>query len=98
MKNNGKYSASDVEWLKENKAELPRMRKRSKNTFFAGTLSDLIQISDNPRKGSDVYIGDEFTIVLSVTEWPIAPMIGAPQMPIQQWIRNTPKKENQAAL
>ena len=52
-----------------------------------GSLNDLTEISDNPRMGSDVYVGGDFTICTIQTQLS-RKMAGAPRMPVKQWLHH----------
>lgn len=83
--------AESKAWLKKHESKLPRMSAgKSRNLVYAGTLNDLAHIADNPRRGSDVYVGGEYIIVTGQTKLSMVP--GAPTMPIKQWLRYTPPK------
>lgn len=80
-----RYGVEEKLWIKNHKPLLPKTRKRKSGTLYAGTLNDLAEICDNPRQGSDVYVGGEFMIVTIQTKQ--SRVEGAPRMPVKQWYR-----------
>ena len=87
-----RYSKKDQKWLDEHERELPGELKGIPRTRSVGTLNDVAEVANNPRQGSDVYIGGEFMIMTGHTKMP-GWIEGGPTMPIKQWHRWKAKKE-----
>jgi hypothetical protein len=79
------YGTKENNWLKANKKKLPSL-KNSRRLRYVGAARDLAAIVENPRQGSDVYIGGEFEIHTVQTK--ISPICGSPRMPVKQWLHH----------